>query len=98
MACVKLALDESEEVDAESTLRSLQERSGMTLERLLDYPSEFILALRYLVGPGNALILDSIRRDLLLSSVGHPLRNGRVEAFLTAMQEDKDSQRAWRGT
>ena len=96
MACVKLGMEESEEVDAESTLRSLEERSGMTLERLVDSPADFILTLRYLVGPGSALVLDSIRRDLLLSSVGSAPLNGRVEAFLMAIDEDRESVKASR--
>jgi hypothetical protein len=90
-------LEESEEVDPESTLHSLEERSGMTLERLVDTPDEFILALRYLVGLGSALVLDSIRRDLLLSSVGQSPLNSRVELFLLALDKDRQSVKASRG-
>jgi hypothetical protein len=97
VACIKLGLEESEEVDPESTLHSLEERSGMTLERLVDTPDEFILALRYLVGLGSALVLDSIRRDLLLSSVGQSPLNSRVELFLLALDKDRQSVKASRG-
>jgi hypothetical protein len=98
MACIKLGLEESDEVDVESTLRSLQERSGMPLEMLIDSPGEFILVLRHIVGLGSALILDSIRRDLLLSSLGQAPLNGRVELFLMAIDNDRNSRKDRRGT
>jgi hypothetical protein len=91
-------LEESDEVDVESTLRSLQERSGMPLEMLIDSPGEFILVLRHIVGLGSALILDSIRRDLLLSSLGQAPLNGRVELFLMAIDNDRNSRKDRRGT
>jgi hypothetical protein len=97
LACVKLGLEEADEVDAESTLDSLEERSGMTLEGLVDSPDEFILTLRHLVGLGSALVLDSIRRDLLLSTVGRAPLNGRVELFLFALDKDRESRKASRG-
>jgi hypothetical protein len=97
MACIKLGLEESEEVDAEPTLRSLEERSGMSLERLVDAPEEFILALRHLVGLGSVVVLESIRRDLLLSSVGRVPLNARVELFLLALDKDRESAKASRG-
>jgi hypothetical protein len=97
VACVKLGLEESEEVDADSTLHSLEERTGLTLERLVDTPDEFILALRHLVGLGSALILDSIRRDLLLSSVGRAPLNSRIELFVLALDKDRESAKTLRG-
>lgn len=76
---------------AESTLYFLQERSGMTLEKLVDTPDELILALRQLLGLRSVLVFSSIRRALLLSSIGHRPRNGRLEEFLFALFEAKES-------
>lgn len=62
----------------------------MTLEKLIDAPDNLILALRRLLGPGGGLALDCIRRELILSSVGHVPRNARVEWFLLALSEDRE--------
>jgi hypothetical protein len=66
----------------------------MTLEKLIDAPDDLILALRHLLGPGSGLALYSIRRELLLSSVGHIPLNARVEWFLLALSEDKERARS----
>jgi hypothetical protein len=89
LACVKRGVAASRGDGAKSTLYSLQEQSGMTLERLIETPDEFVLALRHLLGRGSALIFDSIRSELLLSSVGHRPLNGRIEEFLIAFNTAK---------
>jgi hypothetical protein len=76
------------------TLYLLEERSGMSLEDLVDTPDGLILALRQLFGPEGVPIFDCIRSELLLSSVGHPPRNGRVEEFLFALKKAKESAEA----
>lgn len=88
VACVKRGVEASGE-DDKDTLYSVEERSGMTLEKLVDSPDELILALRNLLGVGSVPVLDSIRRELLLSSVGHAPVNGRIEAFLLTLSEAK---------
>ena len=79
---------------ARSTLYSLQERSGMTLEKLVDTPDELLLALRHVLGVGSVLTFRSIRRELLLSYVGHHPRNGRMEEFLFALFMARESVEA----
>jgi hypothetical protein len=94
VACVKRGVEQSEEDDTRSTLYALEEQSGKTLEKLVDSPDDFILALQHLLGVGRALALRSIRRELLLSSVGRVPLNGRVEEFLRALDKDKKSVNA----
>jgi hypothetical protein len=89
LACVKRGVAASKGDDAKSTLYSLQEQSGVTLDKLVETPDEFVLALRNLLGRGSALIFDSIRSELLLSSVGHRPLNGRIEEFLIAFNTAK---------
>jgi hypothetical protein len=67
----------------------------MTLEKLVDTPDHLIRAIRHILELESVAVLYSIRRELLLSSVGHVPLNGRVEEFLTALTNDKESiQRA----
>jgi hypothetical protein len=77
-----------------STMYFIQERSGMTLEQLADAPDELILALRRLYGLGSGLIFSSIRKELILSAVGSHPSNGRLEEFLSALKEAKESVEA----
>ena len=77
-----------------STLGFIQERSGMTLQKLIESPKGLILALRHLFGPQSLLVFKSIRFELLLSAIGHYPRNGRVEAFLFALTKAKESMSA----
>jgi hypothetical protein len=94
VACVKRGVELAEEDDARSTLYDLEEQSGKTLEKLVDSPENFILALQHLLGAGRMLTLKSIRRELLLSSLGQAPLNGRVEGFLWALDKDKASAEA----
>ena len=98
MRCVKRGLEASGHKDVEWTLHSLEERSGKTLERMIDAPDKLILALRYHLGPGSGLALDCIRRELLMSSVGNVPLNARVEWFLLALSEDKEQSGGARQT
>jgi len=91
VGCVKEGVATSRQDDAKSTLSSLQERSGMTLEQLVDTPDDFFVALRSLFGLGTPLIVSSIRRELMLSTVGHAPLNGRIEAFLLALDKTRAS-------
>jgi hypothetical protein len=90
VACVKRGLEASEQDATERIFHALEERSRITLEKLIDAPDDFILALRHLLGPGSGLALSRIRRELLLSSVGHVPLNARVEWFLLALSEDNE--------
>jgi hypothetical protein len=94
VACVKRGVEQSEDHDDRSTLYALEEQSGRTLEKLVDSPDNFILALKNLLGTGRASALRSIRSELLLSSVGQPPLNGRVEEFLQALDKEKESVQA----
>jgi|SRR5580658_7920117 hypothetical protein len=94
VACVKRGVELSEEDDARSTLDTLEEQSGKTLEKLVDSPDDLFLALQHLLGAGRALTLKSIRRELLLCSLGQVPLNGRVEEFLRALDKDKESVEA----
>jgi hypothetical protein len=91
VACIKSAAESSKGDDAKSTLRSLKEQSGMTLEELIDTPDDLVVAFRQLLGLGSIPILNSIRRELLLSCVGHYPRNGRVEALLLVVDKERRS-------
>jgi hypothetical protein len=88
VACVKRGVEALGEED-KSTLYFLEERSGMTLEKLVDTPDELVLALREVLGRGSVLILDSIRRELILSSVGRRPLNGRMDGLLLALDKAK---------
>jgi hypothetical protein len=94
VACVKRGVELAEEDDAKSTLYALEEQSGKTLEKLVDSPDDFVLALQHLLGAGRASTLKSIRGELLLSSLGQAPLNGRVEEFLWALDKDKASAKA----
>jgi hypothetical protein len=94
VACVKRGVEQSEEDDARSTLYALEEQSDKTLENLVDSPADFIFALRHLLGVESALALKSIRRELLLSSVGQAPLDSRVEEFLLALDKDTESVNA----
>jgi hypothetical protein len=91
MQCVQRGLGFLGEGAGPSTIYFIQERSGMTLEQLADTPDQLILALRRLFGLGSALIFSSIRKELILSSVGNKPRNGRLEGFLFALKEARES-------
>jgi hypothetical protein len=80
--------------DAESTLRALEELSGMTLGKLVDTPGELILDLRHLLGAGSVPIFHRIRKELLLSALGHIPANGRLEGVLLALDKDRCSAQA----
>jgi hypothetical protein len=88
VACVKRGVEALGE-DDKSTLYTLEERSGMTLENLVDAPDELILALRNFLGVGSVPIFASIRRELLLSSVGRAPLNGRMDRLLLALSNAK---------
>jgi hypothetical protein len=79
---------------AMSTLYFLQQRSGMTLENLVDVPGELILALRHLFGLGSVLIFDSIRKELLLPSADRSSGKGRIDELLSALKVAKESVEA----
>ena len=63
----------------------------MTLEELIDTPDDLIVAFRRLLGLGSIPLLNSIRRELLLSCVGCHPRNGRVEVLLLAFDKERRS-------
>jgi hypothetical protein len=91
VGCIKEGVATSGQDNDKSTLSSLEERSGMTLEQLVDTPDELFVALRNLFGLGSPLIISSIRRELMLSTVGNAALNGRIEAFLLALDKTKGS-------
>jgi len=91
VACIKSGAEASKGADAKPTLRSLEEQSGVTLEELIDSPGDLVVAFRQLLGLGSIPLLNSIRRELLLSCVGHHPRNGRVEALLLAFDKERGS-------
>ena len=92
VACVKRGVEALE--DDKSTLYFLEEQSGMTLERLVDTPEGLILAFRHLLGVGSVPIFRRIRKELLLSALGHAPLNGRLEGFLLAFDKDRASANA----
>jgi hypothetical protein len=94
VACVRVGVQASKGDDAESTLCALEEQSGVTLEKLIDTPDELILALRHLLGAGSAPILHRIRKELLLSALGHIPANGRLEGVLLSLDKDRYSAKA----
>jgi hypothetical protein len=94
MLCVERGLGSLGDDIGPSTLYFLLERSGMTREELADIPDEPILDLRSLFGLRSALIFSSIRKELILSSVGNHPRNGRLEEFLFALKKAKESVEA----
>jgi hypothetical protein len=89
VGCVREGVAVSGEVDPKSTLSSLQERSGMTLEQLVDTPEELLVALRGVFGVGSASIISSIRKEVILYAVGRAPLNGRIEAFLFVLERTK---------
>ena len=91
VACIRDGAESSKGDAAVSTLRSLEKQSGTTLKDLIDTPDDLVVAFRRLLGLGSIPILDSIRRELLLSCVGHHPRNGRVEALLLAFDKERRS-------
>jgi len=94
MLCVQRGLGSLGDDIGASTLYFLQERSGMTTEELAGTPDELIRDLRRLFGLRSGLVFSSIRRELILSSVGNNPRNGRLEEFLFALKKAKESVEA----